>query len=399
MTPATPSDLHDKPIVVVIDDELGPRESLRFLLKEAYCVFCSDSVDGGLELVREHIPDVVIMDIRMPGRNGIDGLREIRKINADLSVIMLTGFAAVGTAQEAIRLEANDYMEKPFDAKEMRLVVQRHVEQAQLRRKRSKLLSEACSLDRRILDLQNKEVLTELGQSSAEFIHDLRNLITIVAAASGMLRDEMGDLKKLQNKIFQDADEHLDILDSAMRRCVDLLDAWQRLIKKDVAHKTTFRVHDFVRECEKNSHSALKAAHVNVNFECIGENVELTGDRVQLERVFVNLLQNAIQALPQDDKQIAIRSQVCGDRFLLSVTDNGCGIPEENLKTIFSPDFTTRRSLGNMGLGLFISQKIAQNHGGGITVESTVNKGSTFTLDLPVPLAVKAIETGDAQKE
>ena len=128
-----PSD--ERPTVLVIDDELGPRESLRFLLKDDCRVLCADTVAHGLQLVREQSLDIVIMDIRMPGRNGLDGLREIRELDSELAVIMLTGFAAVDTAQEAIRCQASDYMEKPFDASEMRCAVSRHVEQTRLRRK------------------------------------------------------------------------------------------------------------------------------------------------------------------------------------------------------------------------------------------------------------------------
>ena len=395
MTSTIPCDPNDpRPSVLVIDDEMGPRESLRFLLKEEYRVLCADSVDCGLDLVREHMPDVVIMDIRMPGRNGIDGLREIRKINEDLSVIMLTGFAALGTAQEAIRLEANDYMEKPFDASEMRSVVKRHVEQARFRRKRSRLLSAALSLNRRIRDLQEKELLTELGQSSAEFIHDLRNLVSMVTSASSLLRDEIDDLKTQQSDISQDADDYLDMLDNAMRRCVDLLDTWQRLIRKNPRYETRFHFHEFVRNCEKDCRPATDAAHAQVTLECSGDEAELVGDRVQLERVIVNLIQNAIHALPPADRRITIRSEVHPSWFRVSVSDNGCGIPEENLQTIFSPDFTTRRSLGGMGLGLFISQKIAQCHGGKITVDSIVNRGSTFTLHLQRQSPVSASSPG-----
>ena len=107
------------PKVLVIDDELGPRESLRILLKMEYEVLVADSVLRGLDLLAKHHPDVVIMDIRMPGMTGIEGLREIRKLDADISVIMLTGFGALETAQEALRLGASDYLKKPFDTKEI----------------------------------------------------------------------------------------------------------------------------------------------------------------------------------------------------------------------------------------------------------------------------------------
>src|SRR6187397_2367231 len=102
----------DLPQILVIDDEIGPRESLRIL--------------------REKSPDVIISDIRMPGTNGIDGLRKIRELDPHVAVIMLTGFGALDTAKEALRLGANDYISKPFDAREMREVIGRNVERTRV---------------------------------------------------------------------------------------------------------------------------------------------------------------------------------------------------------------------------------------------------------------------------
>src|SRR6266478_9857255 len=107
------------PQILIIDDEMGPRESLRMLLKPNYQVHTADNVELGLQLLQEKAPDAIVMDIRMPGINGIDGLRQIREIDPHLSVIMLTGFGALETAKEALRLGANDYIAKPFDAHEM----------------------------------------------------------------------------------------------------------------------------------------------------------------------------------------------------------------------------------------------------------------------------------------
>src|SRR5438270_11268374 len=123
MTAAT-----ELPQILVIDDEMGPRESLRMLLKPNYQVHTADNVELGLQLLQEKAPDAIVMDIRMPGTNGIDGLRKIREIDPYLSVIMLTGFGALETAQEALRLGANDYINKPFDAAKMREVISRNVQ-------------------------------------------------------------------------------------------------------------------------------------------------------------------------------------------------------------------------------------------------------------------------------
>src|SRR6266508_5227081 len=121
------------------------------------------------------------MDIRMPGMTGIDGLRKIREIDPHLSVIMLTGFGALDTAKEALRLGANDYISKPFDAGEMRAVIGRNVERTRVQRASETAAAEIKELNSRLLqELAQKERLASLGQASAEFVHDLGNPLTIV---------------------------------------------------------------------------------------------------------------------------------------------------------------------------------------------------------------------------
>src|SRR5436853_1078451 len=169
------------PQILVIDDEMGPRESLRMLLKTDYEVHTADCVEAGIKLLKEKNPDTIVMDIRMPGMSGIEGLRKIREIDVNLSVIMLTGFGALETAKEALRLGANDYISKPFDAVEMRDVISRNVERTRVHRASEHASSEIKELNGRLLkELAQKERLASLGQASAEFVHDLGNPLTIV---------------------------------------------------------------------------------------------------------------------------------------------------------------------------------------------------------------------------
>src|SRR5947207_14029547 len=123
MTAAT-----ELPKILVIDDEIGPRESLRMLLKPDYNVQTADCVEAGLKLLKEKQPDTIVMDIRMPGMTGIEGLRKIREIDPHLSVIMLTGFGALETANEAVRLRTKDPIRTPFDAGALREVIGRTLE-------------------------------------------------------------------------------------------------------------------------------------------------------------------------------------------------------------------------------------------------------------------------------
>src|SRR5210317_2028943 len=93
-----------KATIIVVDDEIGPRESLRMVLKNDYDITCVDRADKGIRLIRENPPDLVILDIRIPDKTGIEALQEIREFDREVSVVMLTGFGALETAQQAIRL-------------------------------------------------------------------------------------------------------------------------------------------------------------------------------------------------------------------------------------------------------------------------------------------------------
>src|SRR5688572_21175444 len=114
-SPVLSAPVSARPKVLVVDDELGPRESISYLLQDEFDVIAVDRVDRGLELISSESFAVVVMDIRMPQKNGIQGLEAMRKIDPEVSVIMMTGYGALATAQAAISLGANEYLKKPFD--------------------------------------------------------------------------------------------------------------------------------------------------------------------------------------------------------------------------------------------------------------------------------------------
>src|SRR5580693_6131645 len=217
----------ERPQILVIDDEIGPRESLRMLLKPNYQVHTADCVEAGIKLLKEKQPDTIVMDIRMPGVSGIEGLRQIRQIDPHLSVIMLTGFGALDTAKEALRLGANDYISKPFDAHEMQQVIDRSVERTRVHRASDQASGEIKELNNRLLQqLAQKERLAALGQASAEFVHDLGNPLTIVWGYVQLLAKR---LEKSENGTSENASsaKELNIIEQNVRLCRELLTMWQ----------------------------------------------------------------------------------------------------------------------------------------------------------------------------
>src|SRR6266550_3487138 len=243
----------DLPQILVIDDEMGPRESLRMLLKPDYQVHTADCVEAGIKLLKEKQPDTIVMDIRMPGMTGIEGLRRIREIDPHLSVIMLTGFGALETAKEAVRLGANDYISKPFDATEMREVIGRNVERTRIQRASENAAAEIKELNARLLkQLAQKERLASLGQASAEFVHDLGNPLTIVWGYVQLLAKKLEQSEKRngngEGTPSESSAKELNIIEQNVRLCRELLTMWQNYGSVEASPHKPISVSEVVRQ-------------------------------------------------------------------------------------------------------------------------------------------------------
>ncbi|PYJ43211.1 MAG: hypothetical protein DME86_03570 [Verrucomicrobia bacterium] len=376
----------EQPKVLIIDDEMGPRESLRMLLKPNYQVHTADNVELGLQLLQENAPDAIVMDIRMPGTNGIDGLRKIREIDPYLSVIMLTGFGALETAQEALRLGANDYINKPFDAAKMREVISRNVERTVAHRKSVEAAQEIKELNQRLMgELAQKEHLASLGQASAEFVHDLSNPLTIVWGYVQILA------KKLEQSGYGSSNgagasspRELNIIEQNVRLCRDLLTMWQSYGSTRGTRPTPLSISQIVREVVKSSGGMAVESGVELNCNICEEECTVLGEPTQLTRAIQNVIMNAIQASAEKKGSVAV-SCVAKDFYAdIRVEDTGYGIPAEQMSKIFEPYFTTKQGKNGTGLGLYITKKVIEDHHGSIKVESTPQVGTAFTLRLPL---------------
>jgi two-component system sensor histidine kinase/response regulator len=379
----------DPPQILVIDDEVGPRESLRMLLKPKYQVHTADCVETGLRLLREKQPDAIVMDIRMPGATGIDGLRQIREIDPNLSVIMLTGFGALETAQEALRLGASDYISKPFDAHEMQEVIGRNVERTRVHRTSENAAAEIKELNNRLLqELAQKERLASLGQASAEFVHDLGNPLTIVwgyvqILAKKLEQSENGD-RNGDGTEKASSTKELNIIEQNVRLCRELLTMWQSYGSVEASPHKPISVSSIVREVVKGVGEIAVQNGVRLACDICDDPCTLLGDAVQITRAIQNVLVNAVQASSDREGSVTVtctRKDFYAD---VLVEDTGHGITSEQMAKIFDPYFTTKQTKSGTGLGLYITNKVIEDHRGSIKVESTPEAGTTFTIRLPL---------------
>jgi signal transduction histidine kinase len=372
------------PQVLVIDDEMGPRESLRMLLKPNYRVHTADNVEAGLRILREKKPDAVISDIRMPGTSGIEGLRKIREIDPHVAVIMLTGFGALETAKEALRLGANDYISKPFDAREMREVIGRNVERTRIHRTGVNAASEIKELNNRLLkELAQKERLASLGQASAEFVHDLGNPLTIVWGYVQLLAKKLEQSEK-ENGATNQTSKELNIIEQNVRLCRELLTMWQSYGSVEASPHKAISVAQIVREVVKGVSPMAVQNGVQLDCDICDDPCTLLGDAVQITRAIQNVIINALQASAEKKGKVTVTCERKDFYVDVRVQDTGYGITPAQMAKIFDPYFTTKQSKSGTGLGLYITKKVLEDHNGSIKVDSTPQVGSTFTIRLPL---------------
>ncbi|MBT3296316.1 MAG: hybrid sensor histidine kinase/response regulator [Verrucomicrobia bacterium] len=371
--------------VLVIDDELGPRESIRFLLKGTYEVFCADSVDQGVAMLREQHPDLVIMDIRMPRKSGIEGLREIREHDKVVSVVMLTGYGALETAQEALRLGATDYLSKPFDTTEMLAAVKRYVDRTRHERRRTEMMKDLQEINSRLVDdLASKEQQASMAQSTAEIAHDMRNPLMIVSGYVELLTNQLESVKGELGDQLEGTDDYLEVIGQNVRRCCDLSHMWQKYGRAKLNEFCPTTLTDVIEDIVVGAAPLAASENVSINYDMQPDGAVINGNKPQLLRAIHNVVANAIQAVspPEGGVQVSCR---CGEgRVDIVVRDNGSGMTPEVLNHIFEPYYTTKEEGKGTGLGMVITKRIIEEHQGELLIDSTPGEGTTVTIRLPL---------------
>ncbi len=204
--------------ILIIDDELSPRESIRLVLNDRYNVSIASGGTEGLSLISKNPIDLVVLDIMMPGMDGIAVLQEIKKTKPDIEVVLLTAYASLETARDAIRYGAFDYLTKPFDKDDVITVVgkglERRRENIDTKLEREELLNRTIHLEGQISKARENIMLGYKGTVKALILTiDAKDHYTFshsenVARISASIADAMGFNKQAKNKLQQAANMH-----------------------------------------------------------------------------------------------------------------------------------------------------------------------------------------------
>ncbi len=224
------------------------------------------------------------------------------------------------------------------------------------------------------MQLVQSEKLAAVGQLTAGIVHDVKNPLTVIKGMAELMLTE-GELP------VDVVDEITLIRDSALKANTILSDLLT-FARQSTPDLTERDMCETVEAALRLTAFPLRKAHIQVTKQLPGVPVMMVYDNQQIEQVLVNLITNAVQAMP-DGGQLHVSLAQKGGMVSIAVQDTGTGIPAENINRIFDPFFTTKPEGEGTGLGLSVGYGIISNHHGRIEVESTPGEGTTFTILLP----------------
>ncbi|MBW6484880.1 MAG: hybrid sensor histidine kinase/response regulator [Syntrophobacterales bacterium] len=371
--------------VLVVDDELGIREGCRRALTSSGLeVEVAENGPDGLDKLRQGSFDVLLVDAMMPGMSGLEMMQQVRKIAPDIISIIITGYATIELAVQAIREGAHDFIAKPFTHELLMHVINREMDRQRLNREAQRV----NELEEKLLGLARVKAETEkIGTMQGRFmmtmVHTLRAPVAVVQNTIQLIRkgyvppsEQVAFLQQVEER----AGELLAILD-------DLL-LLSRL-KENIGGAKTETVH--LADMAEGALAAFKkefAEHgLTVSVERMDHTL-ISGSREYLQALWMHLLGNAIRYTPPGGQiTLSLQENTIEKRIIGTVTDTGIGITTEEIPRIFEEFYRTEGARAmqetGTGLGLCIVQQIVSLYGGALEIDSNPGLGSSFRFILP----------------
>ena len=365
--------------ILLVDDEEGIRKVLSITLSDAgYRVFVAENGREALRIFKTESPPIVMTDIKMPGMDGIELLKNIKRKNPDTEVIMITGHGDMDLAIESLKHEATDFITKPINDDIMEIALKKAHDNIIIREKLREYTQNLEALLREKSALQDR--LSSLGLRISSISHGIKGMLT--GLDGGMYLLESGLEKENEDQTKEGLEIVKQMVGRIRKMVFDILFyAKERELKIEKVDVLSF-ARDVASVVEP------KIAEKQIKFiqdfnKSLGE-FEIDAGFVR--SALVNILENAADACIKDksEKPHKITFEVKSDKnnIIFDVRDTGIGMDSNAKEKVFDLFFSSKGSKGT-GMGLFISNKIIGQHGGSITVNSTPGHGSHFCIRLP----------------
>lgn len=395
--------------VLIAEDGRVSRKLLETTLsKWGYVVVSTcDGMEAWDALRVEDPPRLVVLDWMMPGLSGIELCKKIkgRDTGSYIYIILLTSRSEKEDIVTGLDSGADDFVSKPFDLNELRSrldVGARILEYEAALDEKSKQLSRYASqmetlAEERAKQLVNAERMATIGIMAAGIVHEINNPLTFISSNIQILKSVWADLERAVKESVEKATgntkklkfiqkELPHILEGAMvgvKRISIIVQGLRVYVRHDKGERNFCSINNCLEQALVICNHALKH-HVTVKKYFDEGLPKIKANELQLEQVFINLFVNAADAIQTRGEGVLKIIVTRKEQFIsIIIEDNGPGIPQEKMKSIWDPFYTTKEVGKGTGLGLAISQQIIKDHNGNIQAENVPGNGARFIVELP----------------
>jgi two-component system sensor histidine kinase/response regulator len=365
--------------VLVIDDEESVVRTLSdFLAAHGYDVLTAVNSRQALGLIHEHKFAVVISDLRLPDMNGVELLEQVAEADPEAVFIIMTGYASVQSAVEAMKKGAYDYVVKPFSLYELENTIRHGLERRRLARENIEL----SQLMKKLIEIDQikSNIVSTVSHEFRTPLMSIKGYLAMLAKTSEDGK-AIGDNEKTWLKAMKDNLDRLDMLILNLLLMTEANTGGLFLAQEEVD------IGQVIDDSIARLDTLSRTKEVEVRFKGQPEET-IVGDAEKLGVAVTNLIENAIKFnLDSGHVEVGISTTADPAGVRISVLDSGIGIADEKVPAIFDSftqvDMTHTRRFPGAGLGLPVAKAIVEAHGGTIDVKSKPGSGSTFQVWLP----------------
>lgn len=375
------------PKVLLVDDEPSIRLTMgEFLKRAGYSVLTAADYDSAVVHKAEDL-DVAVVDINLPGKNGIHLLQKLSNAETYLPVIMITGEPNLSVIPEIVRAGAYDFIAKPIVKDVLLNAVGRAAEKKRLTDEKRRLEEEikryAEELEMRVAErtaelvethkrLVTQERIAALGRAAAQVAHEVKNPLAGLLLYSLHLKSKATNFSESETYLVDKIVDTINHLNSRVEQILGFARPVSLTLRSG-------NLHEIVNDILELLRPQLTANRVEVRLS-MGQPAYGMVDESSIRGALMNLILNAVEAM-RDGGTLSIALDQTDETLRLEITDTGPGIGEEEAKKIFEPFYTTKEQ--GLGLGMPYAKKIIDQHGGTISLNSRPGEGTTISITLP----------------
>lgn len=357
-------------VFVIDDDDVMLLSCRRILESDGYVVETFDNGHEGLARLHEVKPQLLLVDLKMPELDGLQVIHRIRDFDPELVIAVITGYATIATAVDAMKAGAYDFLPKPFTPDELRVVVNRCCERWRLAHDSRQLRHDKERAERRIVTFLTHQLKSPLAAA--------RQYLDVLAFTVGP-------------ELTPDTREWVTRSQARLEEMLILIDDWLTLanVERDgVSHRDmSTDLRSVIPQVTQAAVPQAERCGVTLTADLEADLPPVRGDAGSVGTVISNLVINGVK-YNRPHGAVALRAVRDGEMARIEVTDNGIGIPPDSLTKVFEEFYRVKtgqaRDIPGSGLGLAICRRIVEELGGSIDVASTLGAGSTFTVRLPL---------------